>query len=454
MSRLFPVSGAVPSHPAAAPVSGVVRGSTRVIRPPVGANLGVRSDAAVTRRTRIGSEQDIVAAVLAARDGHHSIRAVGSRGSKNDCFLTSGSTLQLDRYDKVLAVQGDLVVAQAGITIGKLNETLRRHGLALPTVGEWAGATLGGAVATGTHGGSGTHGILASSVRALRLITGKGQALDLDRGSELFDHAAVSLGMLGVTSTLTLRCVEHFHLALEIGVVPLDQYLGSHATENRANEFYSAVWVPAARRVITFSGNRTPGLRGRRRRMTRFGPRTFLLSALSQRVALPESLGRWLPGTAVDEVGPMLSPISYGPGRLRLLRSLGRQWKAVEFAVPLSRAGESITLFDRFMEDHRGAFTHPIGFRATPRDTFSLSPCYGRDTFWFDIFFRDNERLERELGHLFEALDARCHWGKHIGLSPAHLQGQYPRWDGFAAARTRLDPDDIFANSFTRRFGL
>lgn len=426
----------------------------QVGQPAFGTNLGIRRDSVVARRARIGSEQDIVTAILAARDGLHRVRAVGSRGSKNDCFLTPGMTLQLDRYDKVLAVQGDLVVAQAGITIGKLNEALTRHGLALPTVGEWAGATLGGAVATGTHGGSGTHGILASSVRAMRLITGEGHALDLSRRSESFDHAAVSLGMLGVTSTLTLQCVEHFHLALDVGVVPLEQYLCFHATANRANEFYSAVWVPAARRVIAFAGNRAPAPRRPSRRMTRFGPKTFLLNAVSQRVPFPEFLGRWLAGTTVDEVGPMLSPISYGPRRLRFLRSLGRHWKAVEFAVPLTRAIESISLLDRFMADHPGAFTHPIGLRATPRDTFSLSPCYGRDTFWLDIFFRDDERLQRELGDLFEGLDARCHWGKHIGLSPAHLRGQYQRWDAFAAARARFDPDDVFANRFTRRFGL
>ncbi len=420
----------------------------------VGAHPRVRRDTAVSGCTRIGSEQDIIAAILAARDGLHKVRAVGSRGSKNDCYLTPGTTLQLDRYDKVLAVQGDIVVAQAGITIGKLNEALIRHGLAVPTVGEWAGATLGGAVATGTHGGSGTHGILASSVRAMRLITGEGQAVDLDRRSESFDHAAVSLGMLGVTSTLTLQCVEHFHLSMDIGVVPLEQYLDSHATANRENEFYSAVWIPTARRVITFAGNRAPVPRRPSRRITRFGPKTLLLSAISRRGPLPEFLGRWLAGTTVDEVGPMLSPISYGPSRLRFLRSLGRHWKAVEFAVPLTRSAESIALLDRFLAERRDVFTHPIGLRATPRDTFSLSPCYGRDTFWLDIFFRENERLERELGDLFEGLDARCHWGKHIGLSPEHLRAQYQRWDAFAAARARLDPDDVFANRFTLGFGL
>lgn len=421
---------------------------------PVASPSRLRRAGPVPRYIRIGSERDIVAAVRAARHSHQSVRAVGSGGSKNDCFGTPGTTLQLDRYDKVLAVDDNVVVVQAGITIGKLNQALARLGLALPTVGEWAGASLGGAVATGTHGGSATHGILASSVRTMRLITGDGSPLDLVRGSELFDHAAVSLGMLGVTSTLTIQCVEHFHLALDVGIVSLEQYLDSHAVANRANEFYSAVWVPAARRVITFAGNRAAKPRSPGGRMTRFGLKTFLLNAVSRRMPVPECVGRWLARTTVDAAGPMLSPITYGPGRLRLLRSLGRPWRAVEFAVPLTRAPESIALLDRFLAARRGVLSQPIGLRATPGDTFSLSPSHGRDTLWLDVFFQDDARLERELRDLFEGLGARCHWGKHIGLSPAHLREQYPRWEGFAAARARLDPDQLFANPFTRRFAL
>jgi L-gulono-1,4-lactone dehydrogenase len=423
------------------------------VPPLLGANPRGRRDPAGSC-TRVASERDIIGAIRDARRGRYGVRAVGSKGSKNQCYLTPDMTLQLGGYDQVLSVQADMVVAQAGITIGTLNAALARHGLALPTVGEWAGATLGGALATGTHGGSGTHGILASSVRAMRIITGDGHAQDLDWRSELFGHAAVSLGMLGVTSTLTLQCVEHFHLAMEVGVRPLEQYLCSHAAANRSNEFYSAVWIPTAHRVITFAANRAPAPSSPGRRTTRFGPKTFVLNAVSRRMALPAFLGRWLAGTTVDEVGPVLSPIAYGPGRLRLLRALGGHWKAVEFAIPLSRAGEAIALLDRFLADRREVFAHPVGLRATPADAFSLSPCYGRDTFWLDIFFRDNERLERELGDLFQRLDARCHWGKHIGLSPGHLRGQYQRWDAFAAARSQLDPGDVFANAFTRRFAL
>ena len=107
----------------------------------------------------VETEQDIVAAVMAARHSARGVRPVGSRGSKNGCYGAPGLELRSDRYDAVLSLDGQTVTVQAGATVGALNAVLRRHGLAVPTCGEWAGATVAGSIGTGSHGGSGWHGI-------------------------------------------------------------------------------------------------------------------------------------------------------------------------------------------------------------------------------------------------------------------------------------------------------
>lgn len=402
----------------------------------------------------IESEQDIVDAVLAARDGAAPIRAVGSRGSKNSCFRTPGVALHFERYAGVLNVEDNLVVAQAGVTVGELNRVLKRHGLALPTHGEWAGATVAGAVATGTHGGSASHGIFATSVRAMRIITADGLPVTLQRGSEHFDHAAVSLGMLGITSTITFECVDPFHLELETRVLPFERYLLEHERHNREDEFYSAIWIPTARQVITFAANRVPAPGKTARRMERFCPRTFALHALSSRMRMNACPERWLTTTAVNDWDHILSPIRDASRKVLFLRFLSKGWRAAEFAVPLTRMVESLVRLDRFFDCHPRALANPVGLRVTAGDTFSLSPCAGRDTFWIDLFFHDDERFASTLGDLFEELDARCHWGKHISLATTHLRRQYPRWNAFRAARAQFDPDSIFANRFTRSFDL
>jgi len=412
---------------------------------------GVASDVP-SRWVEVVAERDIIAAVREAREHGGQVRAVGSGGSKNDCFRTTGTALRFDRYDRVLALAGDAVTVQAGATVGALNDALRRHGLALPTHGEWAGATVAGAVATGTHGGSVAHGLVSTSIKTVRLITADGTPLDIHRGSALFPHVAVSLGMLGILSTITFECVPRFHLEMIMRVVPFEQYLRDHDAENRAHEFYSASWIPTARRVITFAANRVPAPGRTRRRRERFCCATFLWAALSRRLHLHALPARWFTARAVDAGDRMISPIQNGSRRVQLLRFLTRDWKAAEFAVPLSRAAETLTALDRLIADHRHALTNPVGLRATAADGFSLSPCYGTDTYWIDLFYRERDGFAPALRQLFEGLGARCHWGKHIGLSERHLRRQYPRWDEFRTARAALDPDGVFTNDFTRRF--
>ena len=406
------------------------------------------------RHVRVREERDILAAVRAARDAGSTVRALGSAGSKNDCFRTGGTTLHLDRYDRVLAIDGTRVVVQGGMTVGALNAVLGRHGLALPTHGEWAGATVAGAVATGTHGGSLRHGILPSSIAALRLVTADGRVLELNRGSELFEHAGVSLGTLGVISTVTFDCVTRFHLELVMRAVPFDRYLRDLDVESRRHEFYSAVWIPTARRVITFAADRTDPPATPVRRRERFCGTTFVLSLLSRRLGLHAFPDRWFRHAAVDACEHILSPIRDRSHRVQLFRLLSSDWKAAEFAVPAAGAVGTLSALDAFLAGHRHALTNPIGLRASAGDGFSLSPCYGQETFWIDLFFTGQNGFATTLRGLFEDLGARCHWGKHVALSPEHLQRQYPRWDAFRAARRALDPAGVFANPFTRRFGL
>ena len=155
------------------------------------------------RRIAARSEEDIVHAVLRARGTGSRVRAIGAGGSKNGNTRTSGCQLDLAACDRPVSVDGHLVTVQAGMTVARLQEILDQCGLALPTPGEWNNTTVSGAVSTGTHGGSLVHGCLATSLEGLRLVTGRGTAMELRRGSDAFRHAGVSLGMMGVLPMIT-----------------------------------------------------------------------------------------------------------------------------------------------------------------------------------------------------------------------------------------------------------
>jgi L-gulonolactone oxidase len=411
---------------------------------------------APSRQVTVGSEEELIAAMIAADQEGGSLHPVGSRGSKSPCFKTRGTALRFARYDRIVAVDGPDVTIQAGATIAQLNAALSEHGLALATNGEWGEATVAGSMASGTHGGSSRHGVLASSAVGLRLVTIGGTVLDLHRGDTAFDHAAVSLGLLGVMSTITFRCEEAFHLELDMRVVPFSQYLADHRNLDRDHDYHGAIWIPPVGSVITFSAHRVPRPVRARRRVERFSPATFVVNRLARDFGLRSLPASWFTRTSADRCDRVLTPIRGASTQVPLFKALSADWRESEVGVPLERSSEAMEALAALIRRHPRVLTNAVGLRATGADTASISPCYGRATWWFALFYRQDHGggFERDLRALFERLDARSHWGKHVFLSPEHLRGQYPRWDAFRRMRAAVDPHDILANDFSRRYGL
>lgn len=404
------------------------------------------------------SEREAAVAVREARAAGQRIRAAGSGGSKSGITTAPDAAVRLDLSDRLLAVEGDgLVTVPAGMTTGRLQSLLGAEGLVLPTVGEWKQATIAGALATGTHGGSARYGIMSTSARRIRLVTGTGEIREVSTGDPDFAHVAVSLGALGLVTSVTLQCVPRFTLELVTDVVPFDEYVQDPRGHESRTEFHASVWVPSARRVIRFAADRATEPERVVPRKERFGRRTALATFLSRRLGLHGAVFSGLFGEkAVGDCAEILSPlgVSSRVARFRNVANDVRGRMASELAVPASSASGTLARFDEFFRRHSRPLNNPIGLRMNAADGFSLSPCSGRDTLWMDLFYDDTEPFVTELGELAEEVEARCHWGKALALPPDALRRRYPAWDDFREARARLDPDRVFANRFTDELGL
>ena len=89
-----------------------------------------------------------------------------------------------------------------------------RHaaGYTLPAFPWFIDQTVGGAVATATHGSSLRHGSLSSQVTALTIVVANGTVIELsadDENVNLFDAARASMGRLGVVVDVTLSIVPN-----------------------------------------------------------------------------------------------------------------------------------------------------------------------------------------------------------------------------------------------------
>src|SRR3954451_1910625 len=134
-----------------------------------------------------------------------SVRAVGSGHSFTDIACTDGHMVSPRRMNRVLDSDGALVEVEAGITLHELGPALAERGLAMENLGDVDAQSLGGALATGTHGtGVGLRN-LSAQIATMRLVTANGSIVvcSADEDPDLFRAARIGLGALGIASTVT-----------------------------------------------------------------------------------------------------------------------------------------------------------------------------------------------------------------------------------------------------------
>ena len=99
--------------------------------------------------------------------------------------------------------------------ISQLPGSPNGEGYALPDLGGITHQSVGGFLSTGSAGGT-TKFSLADHIVGLRIIDGNGVAHDLSpddpKTKEWFAAAGVSMGLCGILSTVTLRCVPAFNI--------------------------------------------------------------------------------------------------------------------------------------------------------------------------------------------------------------------------------------------------
>ncbi|KAG8506324.1 L-gulonolactone oxidase [Galemys pyrenaicus] len=168
-----------------------------------------------TPRARL--ESPLPRQVLAlARQQKTRVKVVGRGHSPSDIACTDGFMIHMGKMNRVLQVDTEKkqVTVEAGILLTELHPQLDKHGLALPNMGAVSDVTAAGFLGSATHNTGIKHGIMATQVVALTLLTADGTLLECSESNnpEVFQAAQVHLGCLGVVLTITLQCVPQFHL--------------------------------------------------------------------------------------------------------------------------------------------------------------------------------------------------------------------------------------------------
>jgi L-gulono-1,4-lactone dehydrogenase len=419
------------------------------------------------RRAWPRSTEEIANAITAAAKDDLTVRALGSGHSFTPAAATSGVALDLSGWAGVTGADLDsgLITVRSGTTIRDLNAALDTLGLAMANLGDIDAQTVSGAISTGTHGTGAGLGGIATQVTGLELVLGDGSVVSCSASErpDLFSAARVSVGALGVLSSVTLQCVPAFTLAADERPMPVDEVLGQFDEFAAGNDHFEFYWFPYGKNALVKRNNRisrgdaplSPAPMPKWRRFLEYEVmENAAFGALCRTGrALPRAikpLNRFAAATLSKRTYSAPShEVFVTPRRVRFVES--------EYAVPRE------SLLDVLAELRNGVtrLAHPVMFpvevRVAAADDIWLSTAYGRDSAYVAIhqyvglpytdYFRLFESIATSVG-------GRPHWGKMHTRDAAYLGQAYPRFADFLRIRDETDPERRFANPYlTQVFG-
>lgn len=405
--------------------------------------------------------------VLRQREGRK-VKAIGSLHAFAPLPDTEGLVVSLRRMKRVLAVEGTLVTVEGGISIAELNRELARRGLALPTHGSFVAQTIAGAIATGTHGGALGLGTLADYVEALEIVRADGERVVVRRGEADFDGAVVSLGLLGVTASVSIRCVPEFYLKAEAEVMPFEVFLAQFEALQRENEFTDARWFPQIGVVEVMRMNRVdkpaslpvaapakPTTPAQRRMVSNVFKTILRGIGASGSAKLNASFIRKLIGTTykakVGRCDELLAFTDLSQGEPFPIDDL-------EYAVPYGATTEALKALDvHFRGGGRMPVFFPIHLRCSAAGSQWLSANHGQAVCWLELWhYPAAPQLYAEVAEVLARFAPRFHFGKILPRVGPAAAGELPtlnlpQMDAFRALRERWDPSGAFLNAYATR---
>ncbi|WUS95536.1 FAD-binding protein [Streptomyces sp. NBC_00708] len=378
------------------------------------------------------------------------VRPLGTRHSFNTIADTTGDHISLAGLPRVADIDAArrTLTLSAGLRYGEFAAELHERGFALANLGSLPHISVAGAVATGTHGSGVGNRSLAVSVRTLSLVTADGGTRTLTRTDEDFAGAVVSLGALGVVTSLELDLVPAFDVR---------QWVYEDLPEATLTARFDEV-MSAAYSVSVFT-DWSPGPVGQvwlKQRAGGEGPAGMSAEWLGARLA--DGPRHPIPGVPAVNCteqrgvpGPWYQRLPHF--RMEFTPSNGDELQS-EYFVARADAVAAYEALAR-LRDRIAPVLQISEIRTVAADDLWLSPAHDRDSVAFHFtWVPDAAAVAPVVAGIEEALapfGARPHWGKVFSTAPEVLRTLYPRYADFEALMLRYDPEGTFRNPFLDR---
>mmetsp|Transcript_25104 Transcript_25104/g.44632 ORF Transcript_25104/g.44632 Transcript_25104/m.44632 type:complete len:411 (-) Transcript_25104:125-1357(-) len=391
----------------------------------------------------------------------------------------------LDQKRKTLTVD-------AGSTYSEVCAALSSTGLALPNTASLPQFGVAGAVATGTHGSSGlgkdgrlVRSGLADAVLRMEIVGPDGEIRSLSRGDEGFSASVVSLGCMGMVTSVTLELVDDFDVFQRVyGAWPPETAEGGLSAMLESLPLAMRECGAGSFSLFVDWAQDSPGTLILRSPIPPTGSEREAAAAAAR--LIHQAPRDWLSGNAAVTAPLLTSPIeafiegvaydTSGVGRwhdklhvwMKDAKPLGPQSAPelqLEHFVPLKHAKEVLELY-RLVGAHFGSSILYTEIRAVRADDQLLSPYSCDEADGFDSLGISTglhagigeSRVIAAASVIEEALEQfrpKPHWGKLMGYGGQDLENLYgDRLKRWRRERERVDPNRKFCNAWVEKMLL
>ena len=367
------------------------------------------------------SVADVRTALREAASRGLKVRPMGVGNNWTRYAHTSGVAINVTALSGIQGIdrQRKTVRAAAGTRMADITRALAAQGLCLPSLPFLTDGTVGGMVATATHGTSPRWGTVSDAVVGMTLATASGDLLELDErsDSELMRAARVSVGLLGIVTEVELQAVDmKWARNVRIDISPEDFVRMQAVIFNQ----YEHVWVHWV-----------------------LGKPQLIVQCLETSPVPQEGFTPYVQNDAGSWVLAYHHAVPLRPTADTVMLSM-------QYGVALPRLAEAFQAIGTspFAAQHAGREIELKFLKQSPASM--LGPNADADVVLFNTYWpTERAAVDHTFGDLermLQALEGRPHWGKfHQAPRVADLARIYPQWSRFDAVRRQLDPAGMFA---------
>ncbi|OAD45828.1 D-arabinono-1,4-lactone oxidase [Polaribacter atrinae] len=402
---------------------------------------------------KITSEQELQEIVKKSEK----IRVFGNKQSSADIASGAATLIDIRTYNKILSFNdADLTITvQSGVILGDLLEAIEEKGWCIPCLPDINTITIGGALATGTHGTSGK--LLSEYIKSCKLILADGSLKEVSDKDELIDAVRVSLGVLGVLSEITFKCEPIYTLHIKEGPEDDKVWLPKIEKRLKKHDFLRILWLPHTDKGYVITGDKiAPNTEIKED----LGPKYLKHRRTASKILYKYThVFPWITAIANKLLyRGFFSSTKEHKGSLyqaTVTKSRGSTLELAEWTIGLDIFP---TVFEELKTEinkwSNKSFIHiPMDIRFVYKDQSWLSYAYKKDTVTMGCVSRnaataDTYEAFKSIEKIFIKHGGKPHWAKRFIAKDAELSKVYEKWDDFKLLRKKLDPTNKFLNPY------